>query len=162
MYSNLPVSVRVPEWYEITVPPYWVCRAKEFAQKIIKTSNRRSQATKFHKKALNGGQDFPARLAEIAACIFYGIDPEKLKWDAEKPDAGYDIKLNGWLVDVKSSEHPAARNVIWPLTDLDSFDRKNFNVLLGTKVIAEWDGALAWVTLFGVIEKSEFREKHVI
>lgn len=63
---------------------------------------------------------FVGKLAECATAIYLNLDCERdIDWGLGR-DAGYDLKLcNGQTVDVKSSDHPAARRLIFPVKQID-------------------------------------------
>lgn len=54
-------------------------------------------------------------IGECALCIYLGLDPnEELDWSAGR-DAGFDLKAGGYTFDVKSSDHPGATRLMWPV-----------------------------------------------
>ena len=77
------------------------------------------------RPAIDGdvGAQLAGRMCEVGVAVGLGLDPmEALDWDATKTDPGYDFMLNILSCDVKSSSHPQASRLIWPVTKKEMFD----------------------------------------
>lgn len=76
---------------------------------------------------------YTGRIAEWAACMFFGGDPKRdLNW-IMRPDRGVDFKIGKVTFDIKASDHPHASRLIWPVSKMHLLDRCA-HVLLFAKV----------------------------
>jgi len=97
------------------------------------------------------------RMAEIAACRYLGIDPIfALNWSS-RCDTGADFVLSDTRrVDVKSSLHPRAQYLIWPVTK-KHFMQDMADVMIFARVL---DASIGRVELVGWTNKDYFLAHH--
>lgn len=136
-------------------------RCEKFGQQVV---NGYAAGRKKHSKslAMNGiASNVPVqsagRMAEVAMCLYMGLDADTaLNWKS-KCDAGYDLRLpNGSTVDVKASTHPAARRLIWPASKV-SFLHKAADILVFARVLPAQRNELGQIVhLVGWITKDRF------
>jgi len=99
---------------------------------------------------------YVGRVAEVATCIFLGLNPRKtLNWGAACDD-GVDLTADGVAIDVKASNHPGATRLIWPVSK-KHFMHKAADVLIFAKVPGDRLGRLGQgVSLVGWVAKTRF------
>lgn len=101
-------------------------------------------------------------IAECAMCIFLKLDPfEKLNWKITQADPGYDIKLDtGTTIDVKSSTHPGARRLIWPVRNVHKLPHAADILVLAIVPGGRRQPLGQTVTFKGYIERDRFIGMH--
>lgn len=122
---------------EIVLGHIIVDRCQAFADQINKHyapgQNKFIPADLEVKIINNVKTQYTGRIAEWAACMFFGGDPKKqLNW-IMKTDHGVDFKIGTVTFDIKASDHPHASRLIWPVSKMHLLDRCA-NVLLFAKV----------------------------
>lgn len=96
------------------------------------------------------------RIGEIAGCVAFGLDPDNaLNW-SDECDSGHDFMLRKWSVDIKASDHPRARRLIWPASK-EHFMAQAADILILALVKLE-DG-VADVDVAGYETKNDFIKK---
>lgn len=65
-----------------------------------------------------------SKVSECGVCIFLGMNPlNDLNWKTGEPDGGVDITApNGMTIDVKSSDHPNASRLMYPVKNKHRLD----------------------------------------
>ncbi len=96
-----------------------------------------------------------AKMAEVAACLTLGVDPETLHWDHLKADHGCDILFRDTRLDVKHARLNS-QYLIWPMDRWDIFEKAEIDVLLGVR------GEAPTFTCYGWVTKVEFAQHHSI
>lgn len=97
------------------------------------------------------------RVGEIAACLAFRLDPDiALNW-SNRCDNGADFRLLKWTVDVKSSDHPNAKRLIWPASK-EHFMRQAADILIFARVKLFQDNS-AEVELAGYETKRRFIDR---
>jgi len=88
------------------------------------------------------------RRAEVAFCGWLGLDPHKyLKWEAVA-DSGYDLAVDPFYIDVKSSPLTNARYLIWPVSKTHFFNWLTSNILVLVRpTLKQYSfGIVGWTT----------------
>lgn len=106
----------------------------------------------------NEQAQYIGRIAEYAACLYLGGDPNLLLDWGTKCDKGVDFAIAGLTFDVKASGHPAASRLIWPMTK-NHFLHAAASVFIFAKVPVEGKDTLGQVVeLVGWTSRQNFIE----
>lgn len=138
----------------------WISKTRDFATRVC---NAYQMGKKEHSKslALDGKPEihndtrvqFVGRIGEIAACLAFKLDPNiALNW-SDTCDNGSDFVYLGQTYDVKSTDHPKAKRLIWPKSKTH-FMIKAADVFIMAKV--RLDTFEADVDLVGYTTKHKF------
>ena len=139
----------------------WVKRCALFAKEVCASY---AAGSKEHSRKLmlsgkpeifnNPHVQMVGRIGEVASCLALRMNPVvELNW-SDLCDDGKDFMLRRWSVDVKSTDHPRARRLIWPTTKQHFMD-KAADILIFAKVSMLDDGC-ADVDICGFIKKKDF------
>ncbi len=131
----------------INIPTKWRDRCVAFGKAAAKTEDE--GATRSVEYRISNAS--PARLhtvgkaGECGMALMMNLDPEDaVNWDASRIDKGWDItNVAGRMIDVKSSDHPMATAMVWPLTkkrnpDIDDFAFARVAKDLSTADLVAW------------------------
>jgi hypothetical protein len=100
------------------------------------------------------------RKAEVAACLILGINPEIISWSTGA-DPGVDIYAGPFHIDVKASDHPKAKLLIWPVSKNHFIDESSCNVLLFLREVSTGCfEAVGWVTMEVFIDQHVTASNH--
>lgn len=99
---------------------------------------------------------YTGRIAEYAACLYLGQDPERsLNWGVQC-DNGYDFIFYGVSIDVKATNNPRATRLIWPISK-NHLLKSASDVFIFARVLKEKRGRLGQaVELVGFVTKHRF------
>lgn len=141
-------------------------KCEKKANAIVKAYKRRPPREQYSKGRLSYGRMAEINrfgfIAECAVCSYIGMDPNTaISWATKTPDAGHDIKtFNGATIDVKSSDHPAARRLMWPIKKLHKLPHAA-DIFVLARVSARMNQPLGQVVeLVGWITKDKFMRLH--
>lgn len=107
---------------------------------------------------------YVGRVGEVATCLYLELDPIKtLDWNANRLDPGYDITLkNHHTIDVKSTAHPNATRLIWPLTKMRKLPFAA-DIFVFAKVLKkDGDKMGQIVQLVGCVAKQRFIDQKIV
>jgi len=97
-----------------------------------------------------------ARLAELAFIRTAGFSDDYLNW-SDKCDGSHDLKLHNLRIDVKSSTHPRAERLIWPVSK-NHFIQDAADILVAVKLKRKDDNS-AIAELVGWVGRHTFMQK---
>lgn len=152
---------------EILVPADLVKKCEAKARAAVKNNAAKRYRDKYSKGAQTKAKNIDTMkagfLAEVAMCIYLGLDPDdELTWRADRPDGGYDIKFpySGHTIDVKASTNVLASRLLWPVTKLDKLATAA-EIFVFTRVPeSKATPAGQVVELCGWVTKKEFISQH--
>ncbi len=100
-------------------------------------------------------------IAEVALCLFLGGDPvTDLHWNPKKWDGGLDYRYNGRTIDVKATDHPNAKRLMWPVKNIDKLPSAA-DIFVFARVLPSGRSALGHnVDLVGFVTKERFIKEH--
>lgn len=97
----------------ITVPAEWLAKAKQYGTQRDLQNGGNDTPAYAHNKPLPYSSLTASRLAvvaEVAACLYFGVDPESITFVVDRSAANYaslrasaDLTVNGHLVEVRNS-----------------------------------------------------------
>jgi hypothetical protein len=100
------------------------------------------------------------KIAECGVALDLGLDPlTAVDWGFDAAPPHDLITRKGNTVDVKSSTHPNAQYLIWPVSKIDIFENAAQYLVLAIGLLDE--GAGVYRTL-GYVSKEQFRQHHKI
>jgi hypothetical protein len=141
----------------VTLPREWQDRSRLYGQQVVATYQsggcRASLAVSSHGAEKDPALQAQAKMAECAFCIWGGLDPAVLKWNAGRCDRGYDLIWRGLRVDVKRTTKFGSY-MIWPINKRFFFGAAEFDILLLAR------GANASWEINGWISKAIFAREH--
>lgn len=148
------------------VPADLVSRSWAFAQAVCDawaTDERRRFRIPVHKNTKNKKAQFVGRLGEVGLCLYLGVNVERLNWGL-KPDKHVDLHLNKLTVDVKSTNHPRAKYLIWQPDRTKKFEKHAAQAFVFARVtIPEaYQTEATRVDLLGLIGKRRFLAEHQV
>jgi len=106
---------------DIIVGQDWIEKCIAFTRKKYAKPKRLAGNWSKREIPLSQRIEMSARgsMAEVAVCMFLDVDPqESMDWKSGRPDAGYDLMLYGQKIDVKATDHPGARRLMWPVKNV--------------------------------------------
>lgn len=106
-----------------------------------------------------GKTNFIGRCGEYAACLALGLNPETtLSWKNGVGDGGTDFMLKKWSVDIKTSDHPRARRLMWPVSKNGEIIKMADIIMLA--VIRFFEDKSGEVELKGYTTRKDFKSGH--
>ena len=156
---------------QIIVPPLLVSKCIAKASAAVKNNTAKKYRDKYSKgmqsRSNNIETSSAAFIAEVAVCMYLGLDPEnELTWKPERPDGGYDIKVYGksstqfTTIDVKASTHQFASRLMWPITKLSKLSTAADVFVLAIVCPNNQEDGGRFVSLRGWITRDEFIHQH--
>lgn len=152
---------------QIMVGPVLLERCRKKAESAANNNMTKNYIEKYSKSSPDIGRNIEimriAFVAEGAVCIFIGLDPEKaLTWKTDTPDIGYDLTVRGKTIDIKTSDHPGARRLMWPIKKIDKLPHAA-DIFIFSRVLPAARSNLGQsVDLVGWVTKERFiKEKTV-
>ena len=153
-----PISVIVPE--------KWIDRCREFG--MGRARNQREERGRNYSRwsgrssAANLGL---GKLGEVAAVLGCGGDPEVLDWDIKfdmvKPT--WDFLLGKLKVEVKSSDNPQGKLIVYPVDRIRHFDAAEMDVMMFVWMAKPKTKNFGYCELRGWTLKDEFKlNKHIV
>jgi len=101
------------------------------------------------------------KLCEVAGAIALGMNPDNdIKWH-DYADAGWDFVFNGLRIDVKGTDHPRGKLLIWPSSKTHFYHDVPFNALMMVWAAAENSPLLGYCEARGWVLKDVFAEQHI-
>ena len=141
----------------ITLSPKWISRSEIYGHDVVAQyrarNNLASLAFSSHDAENDPVLQAHARMAEIALCVWAGIDPlQELNWSG-RCDDGWDVKVSDTRFDVKATG-PRSQYLIWPIRKNSIFASKRFDSLALVR------GEAARFEIAGHIPKALFATEH--
>jgi hypothetical protein len=137
-------------------------RAKAIAQFYAKTGRTNTSFSKgvYSKNKAINVYTF-GTIGEVALLLFLGIDPEPyFLRSVEHSDGGVDVEVNGHTIDVKSSDHPFASRLMWPVKMIDKLPHAAENFVMARVAVAPTEDEGRVVRLVGWVTRDEFIAQH--
>lgn len=100
-------------------------------------------------------------IAECAVCLHLGGDPvTDLHWNPKKWDGGLDYRASGLSIDVKATDHPNAKRLMWPVKNIDKLQTAA-NLFIFARVLPSGRQQLGQIVdLVGWVTKERFINEH--
>ncbi len=100
------------------------------------------------------------RLAELGFVRALGLSDDCLNW-SDTCDGSYDVKLNNLTIDIKSSTHPRAKRLMWPVSK-NHFITETADIFVFVKLLRTADGATAeicgWIGRHTFLQKAKISD----
>lgn len=146
---------------EIHVPNRLLGQSRDYGEQVVRDyqagnySRSRDVGVPEYRIDGNVNAQTVGRICEVAGCLALGLDPDVLNW-SRRPDRGYDFQYRGRFIDVKGTDHPKARRLIWPVSKRHLYADAPFHLLMLVKMLPFGDPfyGLAWAE--GWITKNRF------
>jgi hypothetical protein len=140
----------------VLLPDRLRVRCERYGQEVVRSYaaglNPASRAVSSHGAERDWDLQARAKMAEVACCLYFGIDPETaLNW-SQHCDSGFDLDWLGLRIDVKVM-HAGSSFLIWPVNKRHIFDSKRFDVFV---LVEE---RLPEFALCGFMRKGDFRAR---
>ena len=134
---------------------YWVRRfgSVKVPEAMLHPHCAASRAVSSHGAEANPELWAKSKMGEAAFAIWCGVGVERLKWNPDRPDNGYDVTLSGYRIDVKTIDL-AKRYLCWPINKNSFYLEKRFYGL----VLVKGNAPEFWVN--GWIDKAGFYSLH--
>jgi hypothetical protein len=135
------------------------CKSYADLNNLAKQISRRRDVTGVAKdpKAMT-----MSRAGECACCILLRIPLERLDWQTNKTDAGFDFFYFRHLCDPKTTRMRTGRVLIFPLDQLDKLPTWKADTFIGVEGREFYHDDIPAFTIIGSVTKERFIREHLV